>query len=205
MLNPIFSKKVQGQKHPGWWGIVEHQIPSIKVLFKTNTKGHKHPSIKLLSKSKTQLVNQRKQKVAFSPGTAYSPEIQSYRMWWGAASPILNDTLVVYTTCNRTHIRNAHTYIYIHLLTQSFWTGTKVIRRKHIVQPTGFGACSSTCCQWDGEDVQSDLSYRHSTWVVAEEWFSNVATLILDKWTCPWLSSCGGRSSVLPMISFMWW
>ena len=42
VLNPIFWKKVQGQKHPGRWGIVEHQIPSIKVLFKTNTKSHKH-------------------------------------------------------------------------------------------------------------------------------------------------------------------
>ena len=71
VLNPIFSKKVQGQKHPGRWGIVEHQIPSIK-MFKTNTKSHKHPSIRFLSKSKTQLVNQRKQKVAFSPGTAHS-------------------------------------------------------------------------------------------------------------------------------------
>ena len=55
MLNPIFWKKVQGQKHPGRWGIVEHQIPSIKVLLRTNVKSHKHPSIKLLS------VNQRKQ------------------------------------------------------------------------------------------------------------------------------------------------
>ena len=138
MLNPIFWKEVQGQKHPGRWGIVEHQIPSIKVLFKTNTKSHKHPGIKLLSsESKTQLVNQRKQKVAFNPGTAHSPEIQSYRMWWGAASPKLNDTPVVciYTSYN------------------SFWTGTKVIRRKHIIQPTGFGDCSSTCCQWDGEDA----------------------------------------------------
>ena len=57
-----FWKKVQGQKHPGRWGIVEHQIPSIKVLFKTNAKSHKHPGIKLLSsESKTQLLNQRKQ------------------------------------------------------------------------------------------------------------------------------------------------
>ena len=72
VLNPIFSKKVQGQKLPGRWGIVEHQIPSIK-FFKTNTKSHKHPSIRFLSKSRTQLVNQRKQKVAFSPGTAHSP------------------------------------------------------------------------------------------------------------------------------------
>ena len=62
MLNPIFWKKVQGQKHTGRWGIVEHQIPNIKVLFKTNAKSHKHPGIKLLSsESKTQLVNQRKQ------------------------------------------------------------------------------------------------------------------------------------------------
>ena len=62
MLNPIFWKKVHGQKHPGGWGIVEHQIPSIKVLFKTNAKSHKHPCIKLLSSErKTQLVNQRKQ------------------------------------------------------------------------------------------------------------------------------------------------
>ena len=66
VLNPIFCKKVQGQKHPGSEGIVEHQISSIKVLFETNTKGHKHPSVRLLSKSKTQLVNQRKQKVSFS-------------------------------------------------------------------------------------------------------------------------------------------
>ena len=62
MLKPIFWQKVQGQKHPGRWGIVEHQIPSIKVLFKTNAKSHKHPGIKLLSsEGKTQLVNQRKQ------------------------------------------------------------------------------------------------------------------------------------------------
>ena len=107
VLNPIFWKKVQGQKHPGRWGIVEHQIPS-KVLFKTNTKVHKHPSIRLLTKSKTQLVNQRKQKVAFSPGTAHSPEIQSYRTWWGAASPILNDTPVAYIYI--------YIYIYIHVL-----------------------------------------------------------------------------------------
>ena len=58
-------------KYRGRWGIVEHQIPSIKVLFKTNTKSHKHPSIRLSSESKTQLVNQRKQKVAFNPGTAH--------------------------------------------------------------------------------------------------------------------------------------
>ena len=67
----------------------------------------------------------------------------------GCSSPILNDNPLVYTTYNRDRIRNVHTYIF----TQSFWTGTKVIRRKHIVQPTGFGACSSTCCQWDGEVV----------------------------------------------------
>ena len=119
MLNPIFWKKAQGQKHPGRWGIVEHQIPSIKVLFRTNTKSHKHPGIGLSSsESKTQLVNHIKQKVAFNPGTAHTPEIQSYTMWWGAASPILNDTPVVciYTSYNRTHIENACIYILTELL-----------------------------------------------------------------------------------------
>ena len=40
-------KEGPGQKHPGRWGIVENQISSIKVLFKTNTKSPKHPSIRL--------------------------------------------------------------------------------------------------------------------------------------------------------------
>ena len=31
-MNPIFSKKVQGQKHPGRWGIVEHQITDIWIM-----------------------------------------------------------------------------------------------------------------------------------------------------------------------------
>ena len=47
MLNPIFWKKVQGQKHPGRWEIAERQIPSVTILFETNTKGHKHPCIRL--------------------------------------------------------------------------------------------------------------------------------------------------------------
>ena len=105
------------------------------MLFKTNSKSHKHPSIRFLSERKTQFVNQRKQKSGIQPRNRALP----YRTWWGAASPILNDTPVVYTTYNRTRIRNVHTYIYIYIQTQSFWTGTKVIRKKHIVQPTGFG------------------------------------------------------------------
>ena len=40
MLNPIFWKKVQGQKHPGMWEIEEHKIPSGKMLFKMNTNSY---------------------------------------------------------------------------------------------------------------------------------------------------------------------
>ena len=164
MLNPIFWKKVQGQKHPRRWEIAEHQRPSIKVLFKTNTKSHEHPSIRLFFRVQDTIGKPNKtKKMAFNPGTAHSPEIQFYRMWWGAASLILNVTPVVciYTSYNKTHIRNV--YIYMYILTQSFWTGTKVIRRKHIIQPTGFGACSSTCCQWNGEDVPApwERPYSH--------------------------------------------
>ena len=62
-VEPDILKEGPGtKKHPGRWGIVEHQIPSIKVLFKTKAKSHKHPGIKLFSsESKTQLVKQRKQ------------------------------------------------------------------------------------------------------------------------------------------------
>ena len=31
MLNPIFWKKVQGQKHPGRWKITERKMPSVKI------------------------------------------------------------------------------------------------------------------------------------------------------------------------------
>ena len=47
MMNPIFWKKVQGQKHPGRWDIAERQIPGVKMLFETNTKGHNPPSVRL--------------------------------------------------------------------------------------------------------------------------------------------------------------
>ena len=113
MLNLIFWKKVQEQKHPGRWEIAEHQIPSIKRCWKTNTKGHKHPGIRLFIIEQDTISKPKRTK----------------------------------TSCNRIIIKNA----YIYILTQSFWTGTKVIRRKQIIQPTRFGACSSTCCQWDAE------------------------------------------------------
>ena len=48
MLNPIFWKKVQGQKHPGRWKITERKMPSVKISFKTDTNGHTHPSVNLI-------------------------------------------------------------------------------------------------------------------------------------------------------------
>ena len=175
MFNLIFWKKVQGQKHPGRWGIVEHQIPSVKVLFKTNTKSHKHPGIRpLSSESKTQLVNQRKQKVVFNLGTAHSPEIQSYRMWWGAASPILNDTHVVciYTSYNRTHIENA----YIYILTQSFWTGTKD-QRVPVSQDTKRNGWRREIL-WRFSWLRG--ASRHGPWTIV------IPDIYLRSLQCPW-------------------
>ena len=176
MLNPIFWKKVQGQKHPGRWGIVEHQITSIKVLFETATKCHKHPSIRLLSKSKTQLVNQRKQKVAHSAQKPRTPQkfnpierdgVQLRQYWMALPLYIyiyIYICIYMYIYIYIRHITELiwGMHIYIYTLTQSFCTGTKVIRRKHIIQPTGFCACSSTCCQWDGEDVPAPWERSNS-------------------------------------------
>ena len=60
MLNPIFWKKVQGQKHPGRWGIAARKIPSVTMLFETNTNGHKHPSISLLDVEQDTIVKPKK-------------------------------------------------------------------------------------------------------------------------------------------------
>ena len=62
MLNPIFWKK-----HPGMWGIVEHQIPSIKVLFKTNTKSHQYPSIRLFIREQDTIGKPKKTKSGIQP------------------------------------------------------------------------------------------------------------------------------------------
>ena len=62
MLNPIFWKKVQRQKHPGKWEIAERQIPSVNTLIKTNTKGHNHPSIGLFIIEQDAIGKQKKTK-----------------------------------------------------------------------------------------------------------------------------------------------
>ena len=67
MLNPIFWKKVQEQKHPGRWEIAECQMPSIEMLFKTNTKGHKHPNIRLFITQQDTIGKPKKTKSDIQP------------------------------------------------------------------------------------------------------------------------------------------
>ena len=104
MLNPIFWKEVQGQKLPGRWEIAERQIPSVKMLFKTNTKGHKHPSFRLFIIEQDTNGKPKKTKSGIQHRNRALPK----RLWWGAASPILpilNDTpcACIYKSFNRTH------------------------------------------------------------------------------------------------------
>ena len=40
-------KEGPGTKYPWGWEIAKCKIPSVKMLFKSNTNGHKHPSINL--------------------------------------------------------------------------------------------------------------------------------------------------------------
>ena len=75
MLNPIFLKKVQGQKHPGRWEIAERQIPSVKMLFKTNIKGHKHPSIRLFIIEQDTIGKTKKTKSGIQPRNRTLPVI----------------------------------------------------------------------------------------------------------------------------------
>ena len=77
MLNPIFWKKVQGQKHPGRWEMAERQIPNVKI-YKTNTKGHKHARIRLFIIEQDTVVKPKKNKKWHStqePGTHHNSPI----------------------------------------------------------------------------------------------------------------------------------
>ena len=131
MLSPIFWKKVQRQKHPGRWEIAERQKPSIKMLFKTNIKGHKHPSIRLFIIEQDTISKPKKTKSGIEIEARNPPPPQKKK------SPIECDgvqlhqywttlLLYVYMSYNRTRIK--HAYIYIYILTQSFFAGTKVTK-----------------------------------------------------------------------------
>ena len=116
VLNPMFWKKVRGKNILGGERLQNTKYLVSNCCLKQIPKVTSILVLDYLSDSKAQLVNQRK-KVAFNTWTAHSPEIQSYRMWWGAASPILNDTPVVciYMSYNRTHIKNTHTHTHIYI------------------------------------------------------------------------------------------
>ena len=117
MLNPIFWKKVQGQKHPGRWEIAERKIPSVKMLFKTNTNGHKQPSICLFIIEQSTIGEIKENNKWHSTHEPCTPPKPSNRLWWGAASSILNDTpcvCIYIRPITRTHIKNTCVYINIY-------------------------------------------------------------------------------------------
>ena len=99
MLNRIFWKKPQEQKHPGSLEIAER-----KLLLKTNINGHEIPSISLI------IGETRENNKWHSTQEPRTPQKQSYRLWWGAASPILNITpcVCIYTPLTRTRMNNAY-------------------------------------------------------------------------------------------------
>ena len=124
MFNPMFWKKVQGQKHPGSWEIEERKTPSVKMLFKTNTNGHKHPSISLIIIEQNTIGETKENNKWHSTQEPRTPNNQSYWLWWGAASPILDDTpcVCIYSSYNQNSYKECmHKGKYIS--TQSFWTG----------------------------------------------------------------------------------
>ena len=146
MLNPIFWKKVQGQKHPGRWETADRKIPNVKMLFKMNTNGHKqHANVSLIIIEQDTIGEPKKTTSDIRHRNRTLPKnspidcdgVQLHQHW--TTLPVC--LYIRPITRNRIKMHTIDKYT----LTQSFWTGTKVIRSKHIVQPTGFGAYSSTC------------------------------------------------------------
>ena len=78
MFNPIFWKRVQGQEHPGRWEITERQIPSVKMLFKRNIKGHKHTSIRLFIIEQDTFSKPKKAESGIKHRNRALPKKQSY-------------------------------------------------------------------------------------------------------------------------------
>ena len=164
MLNPIFWKKVQWQKLPGRWAIAEHQIPSIKVLFEINTKSHQHPSVRPFIREQDTIGKPKKRKSGIQPTTVHSPEIQSYSIWWGAASPILNDTPVVciYIRPITELLKNA--YICLLLLISMLW------HRQAIFESKGDKLSSSAECR-----IRTHQGLRHQ-----------IASRLNARWQTDW-------------------
>ena len=78
-------KEGPGAKHPRRWEIAERQIPGVKMLFKTNTKSHKHPSIILFIIERGTIGETKENNKWHSTQQPRTPQQQSYRLWWGAA------------------------------------------------------------------------------------------------------------------------
>ena len=72
----------------------------VKMLFETNSSGHKHPSISLFIIEQDTIGETKENNKLHSTQEPRTPKTQSYRLWWGAASPILNDTPCVCTHKN---------------------------------------------------------------------------------------------------------
>ena len=112
MLNPVFWKKVQEQKHPERWEIAERKISSVKMLFKTNTNGHKHPSISSVI-IEQDTIGETKENKGHSTQEPRTPK------YW---TPILNNTpcVSIYMCYNQNSYKEC-IRIEKCILTQSFW------------------------------------------------------------------------------------
>ena len=114
------QSKLRGQKHP--WAVVKNKnsIPNIKV----NTQQAK-------------IANIRYRTTSVREGQATT------------GHPFPNQQTHNYMLRPISRIRT-HSYIYIYTLVQTIITvqaKREVVRRKHIVHLTGFGAYPSTCCK----------------------------------------------------------
>ena len=125
MLNPIFWKKVQGQKHPGRWEIAEPKIPSVKMLFKTNANGHNHPTIRYIIIEQDTIGETKENNEWHSTQEPHTPpnspidcgEVQLHQYW---------TTLPVYVSYDQNSYKEC-IRVDKYISTQSFWTETKVI------------------------------------------------------------------------------
>ena len=102
------------------WEIADRKMLIVKMLLKTNTNGDKHPSISLYIIEQETIDETKENNNWHSTQEPRTLPKQSYRLWWGAASPILNDTpcVCIYATYNQNSDKECiHVckYIYQHI------------------------------------------------------------------------------------------
>ena len=118
------ERKSRGGLGGASWKVRDCKTQNVKILLKTNANGHKYPSNSLIIIEQVTIGETKENNKWHSTQGPCTLQKQSYRLWWGAALPILRDTpcVCIYTSYNHNSYQEC-IRIDKYVLTQNFWSG----------------------------------------------------------------------------------